>query len=361
MSRDEKAGDGTAKAWPRRNVFKCCSGYRAQQREIIAKVKSKAGTKAMRHALLMQRIMKLLERAVVADLTTGIAVFKRRINKKKLEELLLAGKFDEAMAIIPWNNLPDDLQKIEGNLEKAVVRSSKGSLAELPGPKPAFIVGTANPAVRRFISDQVGNLVVGITDDSRKSIQNAVTQSFNQGLTPRRTAAIMQDSIGLTEKQNAMVMNKQFKDLQKRDRLNTRLNSLKQRGLQASPSARNIRRDLLNLTDDRIQRRTEKFAKNLQKQRSITIARTELTRSVNQGQVETWMAAANEGLIDSEQARKVWVVVPDDRLSDICADLDGKSVGLNEKFLVEQTGEMVDGPPAHPNCRSALALKFEEE
>lgn len=361
MSNGGRAGDGPAKSRPKSLVFKCCSGFRHQQRVLIMKIKGKAGTKAMRHALRMQRIMTLLERAVVADLTTGLAVFKRRIDRNKMEKLLDQGKFEEAMAVIPWDNMPDDLKRIEGNLEKAVIRASEQSIAMLPGPKAAFIVGTANPRVREFIAGQVGSLVVGIQNDARKSIKNAVTQSFNQGLTPRRTASLMRESVGLTEKQNAFVMNKQFKEFDKRDRLRTRLNSLNARGLSKSPSAIKVRATLAGLTDDRIQRRSEIFAKNLQKQRSITIARTELTRAVTAGQTETWIAAANEGLIDGDTARKIWVVVPDDRLSDICADLDGKTVALGEKFFVNQTGEMVDGPPAHPNCRSAVAIKFEEE
>lgn len=361
MSSDERAGDGPAKLRPKSLVFKCCSGFRHQQRTLIMKIKGKAGTKSMRHAMLMQRIMTLLEAGVVADLNTGLAVFKRRIDRDKLENLLEQGKFDEAMQIIPWDNMPDDLDRVGGNLEKAVLRASDQSIAVLPGPKAAFIVGTANPRVREFISGQVGNLVVGITDDARKSVQGAIFRSFDQGLTPRRTAALMRDSIGLTEKQNGFVMNKQLKEFDRRDRLQTRLASLNAKGLSQSVSAKKIRRTLRGLSDNLIEMRSLRFARNLQKQRSITIARTELTRAVTAGQNETWIAAANEGLIDGETTRKVWVVVPDDRLSDICADLDGKSVALGEKFFVAQTGEMVDGPPAHPNCRSALALKFEEE
>jgi len=324
------------------------------------KVSGKAGSKAMRHAERIQRIMTLLERAVVADLTTGISVFKRRIDTNKLEKLLDEGKFDEAMNTIPWDNLPEDLERIEGNLERAVVGASEESIKVLPAPKAAAIVGTANPKVREFIAQQVGNLVVDITEESRKSVRNAITASFDQALTPRRAAKLMQETVGLTEKQNFQLMNRQLREFEKRDRLRGRLTSLQNRGLGTSKSALKIKRDLSNLTDSKIEKRISTSALRAQKQRSITIARTELTRATNQGQIETWITASNDGLIDGDQARKVWVVVPDDRLSNICADLDGKSVGLNEKFIVAQTGEAVDGPPAHPNCRSAVSLKFEE-
>lgn len=360
MSRDVKAGANAIKR-PSRTVFKSCCGYRAQQREIVMKIKGKAGTKEMRHATLMQKIMKLMQTGVVTGLNTGLTVFKRRMDRDKMEQLLEEEDPDEAMATIPWDKLRKDIGGVGGNLEKATIQASEQSIAVLPRPKSRFIVGTANPKIREFIDSQVGNLVVDITEESRKSIRNAVTQSFNQGLTPRQTASIMQQSVGMTEKQNIQLMNRQLKEFERRDRLQRRLSSLDAKGLSGSKSARKIRQDLRSLTDDRIQKRTEQFAGRLQKNRSITIARTELTRSVNQGQVETWLAAADEGLIDRESARKIWVVVPDDRLSNICADLDGKTVALNEKFFVNQTGAMVDGPPAHPNCRSAVSLVFEEE
>lgn len=340
--------------------FGCC-GFRHQQKEIIAKDKAKAGTKAIKHALRVQGVMRALELGVVADFLNGIAVFKRRIDKEEIARLIEAGKFDDAVAMIPWDKLPDDVAKIDEKFAKAMDGSAEVAIQTLPGPKSTLVVGTANPRVRRFISDQVGNLVQNVTSDGRRAVQNTVRAALDQGLTPRRAADLMGRSVGLTEKQNVRVMNRQLKEFQRRDELQTQLEELQSRGKGGTATAQRLRRNIANLSDSKIEKRADKMARSLEKQRAVTIARTELTRATNEGQIMAWEQAAEDGLIDRQKARKVWVVVPDDRLSNICADLDGKSVGMDEMFTVAQTGESVSGPPAHPNCRSAIALKFEDE
>jgi len=87
--------------------------------------------------------------------------------------------------------------------------------------------------------------------------------------------------------------------------------------------------------------------------RAEVIARTESIQAANQGQLEAWNQALEDGLI-GKHAKKVWVTTPDDKLCPICEALDGEEVGLDEEFDVE--GEGVEAPPAHPNCRCVVAL-----
>lgn len=89
--------------------------------------------------------------------------------------------------------------------------------------------------------------------------------------------------------------------------------------------------------------------------RAEVIARTEVQRASNQGQLEAWDQATEEGLLTGTETKE-WIVTPDDRLCPICEPLDGKNVGLNENFDVD--GDSIDGPPAHPNCRCTLGLSL---
>lgn len=81
------------------------------------------------------------------------------------------------------------------------------------------------------------------------------------------------------------------------------------------------------------------------KDRARMIARTEMNRAQNIG--------ANEAAIDSGlKLKKQWDSHLDTKTSKVCTDLDGKIVGINEKFKWQ--GEEFDLPPAHPNCRSRV-------
>jgi SPP1 gp7 family putative phage head morphogenesis protein len=88
--------------------------------------------------------------------------------------------------------------------------------------------------------------------------------------------------------------------------------------------------------------------------RAETIARTETMRASNQGQQELWAQAEDAGLLTGKEEQE-WIVTPDDRLCPICEPMDGVTAPMGGSFRLN-TGEVVDGPPAHPNCRCTIAL-----
>lgn len=88
--------------------------------------------------------------------------------------------------------------------------------------------------------------------------------------------------------------------------------------------------------------------------RAETIARTETMRASNEGQKQLWDQATVAGLLTGDEKQE-WIVTPDDRLCPICEPMDGETTPLDGKFRLN-TGESVDGPPAHPNCRCTIGL-----
>jgi SPP1 gp7 family putative phage head morphogenesis protein len=78
------------------------------------------------------------------------------------------------------------------------------------------------------------------------------------------------------------------------------------------------------------------------------IARTELNRASNEGALSGYKQSGLKG-------KKTWLAKLDKDTSPICRFLNGKSVGLNEKFVYK--GEEYDCPPSHPNCRSTLVFE----
>lgn len=83
-------------------------------------------------------------------------------------------------------------------------------------------------------------------------------------------------------------------------------------------------------------------------ERVKTIAHTEAMYAANEGQKQLWDQAVDDGLLDGDEMM-VWIVTPDDKLCDICEELDGAKAALGDEFPE-------GGPPAHPNCRCTVGL-----
>ncbi len=332
------------------------------QRHItLEKVKSKAGSKDQRKARKLMLLAERNEPKVVADLIRGILIFKEEISIAALEAALIAGEFEKVNEIIPWDSLPDNFEIVEDEMAKSYLAAARQTVPILASPPPSLRLDTQNPNLIRFIDNEVGRLIVDMKDSNIKGVQQAVVQSLDQGLTPKRAAKLITEHIGLTEKQSVQVMNKQLALITEKESLQDRLALLRTADKGNTKAAVRISARLQNLTNERIDKQVAKLADNLQKNRSVTIARTELTRSVNAGQIEVWNAASDDGIVERENVVKKWVTVPDADRSNICRTLDGQTRKIGETFFVVQTGESVQHPPAHPNCRSAVVIEEIEE
>ena len=101
-----------------------------------------------------------------------------------------------------------------------------------------------------------------------------------------------------------------------------------------------------------------KYAKALERQRSLKIARTETLNASNGGQQTLWLEAKDAGYLDPDKTTREWLVTDDDRLdTNICEPMDGQERGLDESFTTGD-GRSVDHPSAHPECRCSMRLRF---
>jgi len=85
--------------------------------------------------------------------------------------------------------------------------------------------------------------------------------------------------------------------------------------------------------------------------RARAIARTEINRAENMGHID---GARQSGL----KLMKQWDAHLDKRTSQVCKDLNGKKIPMNDKF--KWRGQEFDAPPAHVNCRSVLIFIQED-
>lgn len=100
---------------------------------------------------------------------------------------------------------------------------------------------------------------------------------------------------------------------------------------------------------------SEATTARLVKARAKMIARTELLTAQNQGRMGAWKAAANNGLLNLQTAKKRWIVGPDGwagiGVCPKCSALGGQEIPVEEDWPFG--GNM---PPRHPHCRCTCIL-----
>lgn len=89
----------------------------------------------------------------------------------------------------------------------------------------------------------------------------------------------------------------------------------------------------------------------MSRDRAEMIARTELAMAHVQGNVEGWKETG-------EVEKKKWIVSQDE-VCDICQELDGVTIDLDDDF--DGPDGPLDAPPAHPNCRCDIVPVLVQE
>lgn len=187
-----------------------------------------------------------------------------------------------------------------------------------------------NPYSIRWIRERGGKLITEISKEQRQTIMARVARGYAKGERPEDMAASIRRSIGLTERQADAVERRRALVFEE------------------TGNARQADAAASRYADQQLDLRAE------------TIARTENKAAQSQGQQDAWLVARDEGLLP-KNARKRWVSMPEsDRLSDICRELDGQVVGLDEPFRSDVLDQDLDAPPAHPACRSTVVLEFSD-
>ncbi len=297
----------------------------------------------------IHRIADRLAPELQAEFLAAFETLRRLLPLNQLTELIEAEAFTEIGVLIQGLKLPDP-KPIQVLLQTAAVQTGKITAT---GLNLSFTLD--NPAVVRWVEENTAQLFLQVTGETKKAVANQIAgivrEGFIEGIPPRTQARQMRRIVGLTSQQSDSV--KLFLDGQ----------------LKAGISAK--RADMMA---DRMRDRLIKF-------RAETIARTESIRAANQGQLQAWRDAADEGLLDPTITKRVWIATLDDRTCGICAALDGDIVGFDKEFVsrieyVDFTDEgdsfveisskplippVVEmAPPAHPRCRCSSGLVFDE-
>lgn len=186
----------------------------------------------------------------------------------------------------------------------------------------------ANPFAVAWADRAAARLVTQVSEETRQAIRLMIRESIADGISWVRTARRIRETIGLTDRLAEAVINYS-------------------RRLAEAGRA-----------EAQIDRMTQRYFHKLLTYRSEMIARTEIITASNAGQQALWRQARDRGLIQDAHTARIWIVTPDDRLcAAICEPMADQRAGpgLDVPFTTGE-GEEVDQPPAHPNCRCAMAL-----
>lgn len=203
--------------------------------------------------------------------------------------------------------LPEALKVAKGSAAARVVETSR-----------------ATRAVLRAVSKSAA-VTRAVTKETKAALRSVVVRAFHEQIPPYDAARTIKSLIGLDERRAHAAMNY-------RDSLVNSGTSL-----------------------ERVNALVDKYALKLLGQRAMTIARTETMQALNEGAVDAWSQAQDEGFL-TPKATKEWIVTPDDiTCVTICDPMDGATAPLDGTFHLP-SGEDVEEPPAHPNCRCTLAV-----
>ncbi len=271
------------------------------------------------------RKLHSLADALTPTLRRKIArAFKQAADQNSLLTLIRvieSGNLSPRQIALLTQNLPLIMQQATlPTLTTAIKGAAKIEIQEVSGFGITIDFARVNPYAVTAAQNQAAYLVTRVSLQTKAAIRSVITEALKQGITPRDTARILKPMIGLTQRQALAVMN--F-----RERM------------------RNA-----GATVSQAQSAAAKYTQQLLRERSMTIARTELIDSMTRGQRATWLAGRRDGKMPFG-ARAEWIVTPDDRLCPRCMAMDGETADIEGVFK----GGII-GPTLHPRCRCAIGL-----
>ncbi|HTY71453.1 MAG TPA: phage minor head protein [Actinomycetes bacterium] len=184
----------------------------------------------------------------------------------------------------------------------------------------AFRFDGRNPDAVRMTDAYLRNYTWRVSRETRDAIEAIVRRSIDEGIEPLKAARMIEDVVGLTERQAAAVLNYRA--------------GLESQGV---------------LDASRIEKLVAKYADRKLRERGETIARTEIVGSLVAGELAAARQARDRGFLRGEVMKRWRVTELGEWPCDRCDPLDGATVPLDDLF---EGG--VDGPPLHPRCRCTV-------
>lgn len=214
-----------------------------------------------------------------------------------------------------------------------------------------FRFDRTSPTARSYAQTSAARLVTNVTKEGVQTLREAVAKAYTVGATPNSLQQSLYKILnnqtvfapsssgaqtlatfygvhahGLTTRYENAVIN----------RATQVAIGLEKRGITGTKAL------------EEVKKKSQAYADKLRRQRSKTIARTELAFANNAGKQAAFDKTVADGLASKENSRKQWKTNRFD-VCKICVPLHGTTVKLDEEFAGKYKH-----PPAHPNCRCTM-------
>lgn len=218
--------------------------------------------------------------------------------------------------------------------------------------------------VRAVQAMQVNNLrlINEFTAEQRRATRLALLDGIARGLNPVDQARAFRDSVGLTERQQAAVIN--YRRLLTGDAAEQR--EALTRELRDRRYDRSVQRSIKTgeaLTPTQIDRMVTRYSERYVKYRAETIGRTEALRSVHQGVNEGYEQAIEAGKIDAADLERTWDSSKDKRVRRTHRFLNGQKrpwggTWATENGIIRYPGDPEAAAEETIQCRCLLTTRI---
>ncbi len=218
-----------------------------------------------------------------------------------LEQLLTAGNLDATLAAVAATQIPP------AQLEAITALITNIALEVARPESVVFQVefNEVNTRTIRWAKQNAAKNIVGVPPASVTVIKDTIVQSLELGVGPKVTASHIQDLIGLTPRHEIAVNRLYFRSLED------------------------------GVTEGQARKVAARKARRLIRWRAEMISRTETIRAANEGQMLVWETARDMDLIP-QGTKPIWLATGDDRTCPICAVLDGQTVAISERYVINR-------------------------
>lgn len=310
----------------------------------------------------IEELIARLEPTLRKAFQQAIDDWRRNVDLDAVVEALRRGDIDTAVRAA--NIQPAALN---GFLTAREAAFEAAGTAELSSLRLNILFNARHLRGEAMLERYGAQFVRAVSDDTKAMLRTSLTDSLTRGQGAKAAARGIRDMIGLTDSQAQWAINLRRKlendpkallsefaadGYKLRDK---RLDGIVRRAVMAGKP----------IAAADVEKMVTAYQNRAIRWRSENIARTETLRAVQAGNFEAYQQAVESGKIAAQNVRKVWNSAHDKRVRHTHRELDGESVGLNDRF-VSSSGAQLMYPldPAAPlsetvNCRCNLTYRVD--
>lgn len=265
----------------------------------------------------IRKLLKKHERRIARVFELAMTEYRGTLKLKTLQDFIERGDLLGALKEI------EAVAIATANASQAAFIEAAAATSTYIQSRKTFTVGfdTMNNRAVQGLRDSRLQFIQAFTDQQRRATRTALVEGVAQGKGPRDLARAFRGSIGLTERQQAAVLN--YRKLLQRVGADDVPSRAKRealtRALRDKRFDGTIRRALRGektLTPTEIENMVERYRQKSLKMRSQTIARTEALHAVHGGMDNAVAEAISSGAIDAEDITFQWLTGQDGRQRD---------------------------------------------